>query len=391
MDKGELKQSGILHRGSPERLLRAMEKAGKGEPLTIGFIGGSITQGALADTEELCWAYRVYDWWKRSFPKAEPVYVNAGIGGTSSHFGAARVKEDILERDPDVVFVEFSVNDENTEHFKETYEGLVRRIYANERKPALLLIHNMYYDSGRSAEQIHSCIGLHYDLTCISMKQAIYTQIREGSLKAQELTQDGLHPNNRGHELVARVIEEYLDEIRGAFRQQPEVEKEARQSREAQKEAGLPLPLTKNAYETALCLTNRRCSPVLEGFRKDERAKANLRDLFKEGWTGSRLGDRFTLWVEGSEIALQYRRSVTGWGPKAMAVVDDHRESGVILDGGFDETWGDKLELTCILSGGAYGRHKVEVTICRENDRDETQFYLTAVLAAGREGGKGKI
>ena len=45
-------------------------------------------------------------------------YCNAGIGGTTSEFGAARVGTDLLEERPDFVIVEFSVNDESTEHLK---------------------------------------------------------------------------------------------------------------------------------------------------------------------------------------------------------------------------------------------------------------------------------
>ena len=92
------------------------------ERLVIGFIGGSITQGSLSTTPQTCYAYRVYTWWKETFPQAEFAYCNAGIGGTTSEFGVARVGTDLLAERPDFVIVEFSVNDESTEHFKETYE-----------------------------------------------------------------------------------------------------------------------------------------------------------------------------------------------------------------------------------------------------------------------------
>ena len=107
-----------------------------GEKLVIGFVGGSITQGSLATQPHLCYAYHVYEWWKKTFPKAEFVYVNAGIGGTTSQFGAARVEADLLRYRPDFVITEFSVNDDSNAHFLETYEGLVRKIYQFETKPA---------------------------------------------------------------------------------------------------------------------------------------------------------------------------------------------------------------------------------------------------------------
>lgn len=85
------------------RLKRLMERAEKGETLTIGFLGGSITQGSLAGTHENTYAYRVFTWWKNRFPKAKFRYVNGGIGGTSSYFGVARAHRDLLMYRPDFV------------------------------------------------------------------------------------------------------------------------------------------------------------------------------------------------------------------------------------------------------------------------------------------------
>ena len=121
-------ERGIANRGNQARLKKVMDRAIRGEKLTIGFLGGSITQGSLSSKPTLCYAYRVFDWWKQTFPQAEFTYVNAGIGGTTSHFGAARVQSDLLAYAPDFVIVEYSVNDESNEHFEETYEGLVRTI-----------------------------------------------------------------------------------------------------------------------------------------------------------------------------------------------------------------------------------------------------------------------
>lgn len=71
--------------------------------------------GCLATEPELCYAYRVYEWWQEKFPKTEVSYINAGIGATTSQFAAARVEKDLLDQKPDVVFVEFSVNDDANE------------------------------------------------------------------------------------------------------------------------------------------------------------------------------------------------------------------------------------------------------------------------------------
>ena len=50
-----------------------MCRAEKGEKLTIGFFGGSITQGCLATEHEKAFSYRVFQWWKDTFPQGNNV------------------------------------------------------------------------------------------------------------------------------------------------------------------------------------------------------------------------------------------------------------------------------------------------------------------------------
>ena len=85
------------------RLKNLMKRAANGESLVIGFLGGSITQGSLSSTPKNCYAYLVYEWWKKSFPNAAFSFVNGGIGGTTSHYGGARAWKDVLCYRPDIV------------------------------------------------------------------------------------------------------------------------------------------------------------------------------------------------------------------------------------------------------------------------------------------------
>lgn len=77
------------------RLKQLMKRAEYGDTITIGFLGGSITQGSLAGSDEKTYAYRVFKWWEQQFPYARFRYVNAGIGGTSSQYGVARANRDL--------------------------------------------------------------------------------------------------------------------------------------------------------------------------------------------------------------------------------------------------------------------------------------------------------
>ena len=94
-----------------DRMQRFAKRAAAGEELVVAFFGGSITQGSLASTEETCYAYLFYQMLRERYPQAKLTYVNAGIGGTGSHYGAMRVREDLLRHRPDLVVLDFSVND----------------------------------------------------------------------------------------------------------------------------------------------------------------------------------------------------------------------------------------------------------------------------------------
>lgn len=82
-------EKGIANVGDVSRMKEVMARAKRGERLVIGFIWRFDHAGKPFTTPQTCYAYRVYTWWKETFPQAEFVYCNAGIGGTTSEFGAA--------------------------------------------------------------------------------------------------------------------------------------------------------------------------------------------------------------------------------------------------------------------------------------------------------------
>ena len=113
----------LVTTGQVARLERALAKARRGETVTIGVIGGSITQGAAATQPEKRYGNRLAAWWRQTFPKANVLFVNAGIGATGSDYGALRDNRDLLSHHPDFVVVEYAVNDPNSQAAAETLAG----------------------------------------------------------------------------------------------------------------------------------------------------------------------------------------------------------------------------------------------------------------------------
>lgn len=99
-------------------------KASKGDSVKVAYLGGSITA-------QNGWRVLSFKWFKERFPQARFSEINAAIGGTGSDFGVFRLNDHVLKFKPDLVFVEFAVNDGNTpaEKIIRSMEGIVRQIW----------------------------------------------------------------------------------------------------------------------------------------------------------------------------------------------------------------------------------------------------------------------
>lgn len=359
------------------RLKNLMKRAANGESLVIGFLGGSITQGSLSSTPKTCYVYLVYEWWKKSFPNAAFSFVNGGIGGTTSHYGGARAWKDVLCYRPDIVTVDFSVNDDANEFFEETYEGTLRRLLAAPSAPAVVVLNNVFYDTGKNAQDYHNRIADHYGIPHVSIKDTIFPDVESGKIVRADITPDNLHPNDKGHRLVADEICKLLDSIK------EELEKEDTEGKiiETNDLASLPAPLTENAYEHSRLIQIQDNEAILDGFLVDPIEKKGMLDIFKNGWTAAHTNDKISFEIECSCLAVQYRKSVQQPVPKAKAVIDGDEAHAVILDGNFTEDWGDCLYLEPLLHHAEKKVHRIEITVTDAKDIVRP-FYLVSLIVS---------
>lgn len=365
--KQAVRAARIVH-GNENQIKNVMRRAAAGDELCIGFLGGSITQGSLAAHQDRCYASLVWQWWIQTFPQSSFSIVNAGIGGTTSLFGAARAGEDLLRAHPDFVIIDFTVNDDNIPFSGETFEGVIRQVC---RSAAVMILCNVYYDSGKNAEDAHIPVARHYQIPTVSMKASILRMMQTGGLAEDTFTPDHLHPNDCGHRMAADII---IHQLRNIY-QTMEMRETGRKD-----PVRMPLPLTKNRFECARRLQSPDCQPVLDGFRADDREKCGILDIWKRGWYAANAGDSITFEVYASCISVQFLRSVRRKSPVAEAVVDGDQSNTVRLDGNFDEDWGDFLALYTVLDTEKSMVHKVQIRIIEPG---EEPFYLVSVITDG--------
>lgn len=370
MDKG------IINIGNLYRFHRVFDRLKNGDEITVVFLGGSITQDCLATKHELCYAFRTFDWFRRKFPAAKINYINAGIGGTTSQFGAARVEEDVLSHSPDIVFVEFSVNDSNDEKYKETYESLLRKILSAQSEPAVFTFNNVRYDNGENAQEVHNEVARYYKLPVVSMKDSIYRELLLGHFSSENITADHLHPNDVGHGLLAEVICNLLDTILSQY-YSGNVETE---------EYTLPEePLTKIRYMDSARYRNEivhfpsfRC----EGVTIDDREQYEAKDCFKKGIIFNQSEAYICLKLKFKSLSVQYMKTMGKHSPLAALYIDGKKTA--ILDGNFDENW-DCLYLHDICSFEQCEEHDIRIEVENYPENCGQNFYFVSFITTGSQ------
>ncbi|MCR5733640.1 MAG: SGNH/GDSL hydrolase family protein [Lachnospiraceae bacterium] len=211
----------IMNTGNSYRLRKAVEKARRGEDTCIAFIGGSITQGAGAipiNTE--CYAYKAYNAFCDLCGVRDNItYVKAGVGGTPSELGMIRYDRDVTDDgkyEPDVVIVEFAVNDEGDETEGVCFESLVRKILKSKNKPAVILLFSVFANDDNLEERLKP-IGMNYDLLTLSLKQGFTEQFYKKADTGRVMTKaqyfyDIYHPTNLGHTAMALCLSKGMEE-----------------------------------------------------------------------------------------------------------------------------------------------------------------------------------
>ncbi len=200
-------QGSLLRLGNTYRIREKIAKAQSGEKVTLGYIGGSITEGGSSTSPDKSFVNIASNYFKTTFGTGNNVsFVNAGKAGTSSVVGNMRVDKDIFSKNCDIIFIEFAVNDQGGDRFQKSYESLVKKCLMQENAPAVVLI-TLCQKSLSTNEDWMAKVGENYDLPVLSAKGAI--QAGSVNWDSQYGSGDTIHPGNGGHQMIADWIGYY--------------------------------------------------------------------------------------------------------------------------------------------------------------------------------------
>lgn len=266
-DTLKMYQDSLLQVGNTARILDKIKNAKAGKEVTIGYIGGSITEGFSAGAS-LCYAKRSYEYFADQYGTGSNVkYINAGLSGTSSVLGNMRAERDLLSGHPDIIFIEYSVNDQGSVTYQKSFESLVKKCLMQENDPAVIILITRS-QTGNSCQKQMAAVAKNYNLAAISVDNALTNALNSGKMTWSDYGNDQFHPHVAGHQLVADFI--------GYYYRQAQLSKN--------RSTSYTIPQT-TVYGDEYWTASMVSSSELENFSSGSFKKGTSFSNFADGWT----------------------------------------------------------------------------------------------------------
>ncbi len=356
----------FLSAGNNARMQRFLTKAGKGEDVTVAFIGGSITQGAGAvPLQENCYPRQTVEGLRRRFGQ-NVHYIKAGVGGTPSETGLMRYDRDVT-RDgrvlPDLVVVEFAVNDAGDETEGVFYESLIRHILKQPGSPAVVMLFAVFANDWNLKRRL-APIGYRHQVPMVDMLEAVSPQFgrtEDRVITKRQYFYDVYHPSNLGHKIMADSLLYLIDRLGG---QQPESEG-----------AGYIPPYYGADYEDLRLMDRAQpCESAavapgsFTGTDEDLQCvplddEMHNTPMFPNNWRKAEGDEPFVLEIQCRKLVLEFKDSGSEDFGKAVVTIDG--EKSRILDP--REAGWTHCHTTVLFNRQECAAHRIEIKMCPED------------------------
>lgn len=238
-------------------------------------------------------------WLHKAFPSSTISNVNAAIGGTGSELGVFRVGQDVISRKPDLVFIEFAVNDGGTPDatIDRAMEGIVRQIWKADVSTDIVFVYTFVVnqlDDFRQAKPLrtvahHEKVAAHYGIPSVNVGVPAAARLIDGSMSTEAFAKDGVHPTDAGYKIYADTIIEFLGKRRN-LKASPRLHT-------------MPDPLYADHFENARMLPPDQLGPPGKGWKIDEKGPVKR---FPTLLTASEPGSEQVIAFRGSTVGLYY-------------------------------------------------------------------------------------
>jgi len=182
------------------------------EKMTIVALGDSLTSGwmvARGYTEFLC------DMLMGRYPKVGIKIINSGIPGDTAPGGLYRLQQDVVSYAPDLVLVQFALNDAfcgcSLGEYRRSIEAIIERIRQESSAEVLLLTSTLPADPeerGVVAPFYAELKQISKDCACaiVTVDEHWGDAIAGGCDHEQLVLHDRVHPSEAGYRLMAEAV-----------------------------------------------------------------------------------------------------------------------------------------------------------------------------------------
>lgn len=335
----------LITTGNETRMANVLDRASKGEEITVAYIGGSITEGYhdnLTLAEDQKWAKMTNNWLSEQYPDATFNYVNAGLSGTPSILGNLRLERDVLASEPDIVFVEFAVNDGNAMDYHNAYESMIRTLLTQDKDIAVVLLFTIV-ESGHTCQEYMMKIGENYGLPMISLPNSLWVEIQEGRMTWDDYSGDQSHPHVEGSKIILDFVINYFEAVIDELAT-GDVDKT------------LPEPVYSGDYMNMSFLESTNLTPEISGF-----AEYDTHHWFNDGWFyKGKDGAKMSFDITCKKLAMVYKANNSDVFGDAQIYIDG--ELAMTVSSNMESGWNNP-EQTYIINGDESAAHTVEIVV----------------------------
>jgi lysophospholipase L1-like esterase len=191
---------------------RTINKLISGTPITIVALGDSLTQGWMVSKGYIDFLREML---RIKFPESRFKLVNSGIPGDTADSGLYRLRGDVLDYNPDCVFIQYAINDAfsgfTEQQFKKNIKGIIEKINENANTDIILVTSDYIGDNAdnRQVEGYYhqlSVLGEDYRISVALVHEYWKKKITDGIPFESLVQYDGVHPTEEGYRLMAEAV-----------------------------------------------------------------------------------------------------------------------------------------------------------------------------------------
>lgn len=193
----------------------------KNKTINLVFHGHSVPAGYFKTPTVntlKSYPYQVLEELKSLYPLAVINVINTAIGGENSINGEKRFKKDVLNHNPDVIFIDYSLNDRGVglEKSRIAWEKMIKLALKKNIKVILL---TPSPDMGVNILESNSVLNQHAEqVQSLSTKYNVGLIDSYALFKEKAISGEGIinymsqvnHPNEKGHRLISTEILTYF-------------------------------------------------------------------------------------------------------------------------------------------------------------------------------------